>query len=104
MKLYIIGSLTQSDKIEIVANYYKMFGHIVDYPKREANKSFDKIVDDCFSQINLADKIVVVRKEDGTLGEGSTYEVAFAKFLGKDIEFVHDPYPIDRIIKEAERN
>lgn len=104
MKIYIIGSLTQIDKIEIVANYYKMFGHIVDYPKREVNKSFDKIVDDCFSRINMADKIVVVRKDDGTLGEGTTYEVAFSEFLGKEIEFAHDPYPIDRIIKEAERN
>lgn len=37
------------------------------------------------SQISEADSIVAVQKEEGGLGEGATYEVAFAKFIGKKV-------------------
>lgn len=37
------------------------------------------------SRISEADSIVAVQKEEGGLGEGTTYEVAFAKFIGKKV-------------------
>lgn len=86
MRIYVIGSLSCSDRIESIANHYKKFGHEVSYVKKEPNILFEKLVEDCYTRINMADKIVAVTKKDGSIGEGTTYEVTFARFLGKNIE------------------
>lgn len=89
-KVVIIASLSQEDDINDVKDYYLSLGYLVDYPKAQFNnKSFREIVEDYFYRISLADKVVAITKDDGSFGEGSTYELAFAKFLNKPIEIIN---------------
>ena len=43
------------------------------------------LANEAFQKISEADSIVAVQKEEGGLGEGATYEVTFAKFIGKKV-------------------
>lgn len=89
-KVVIIASLSQEDDIKDVKDYYLSLGYLVAYPKAQFNnKSFHEIVEDYFYEISLADKVVAITKDDGSFGEGSTYELAFAKFLNKPIEIIN---------------
>lgn len=89
-KVVIIASLSQEDDIKKVRDHYFNMGYLVDYPKAQFNnKSFREIVEDYFYRISLADKIVAITKDDGSFGEGSIYELAFAKFLNKPIEIIN---------------
>ena len=85
----IIASLSQEEDIKDVKDYYLYLGYLVDYPTPQFNKSFHEIVEDYFYRISLADKVVAITKDDGSFGEGSTYELAFAKFLNKPIEIIN---------------
>lgn len=86
MRIYVIGSLSCLDRIESIANHYKKFGHEVDHVEKAPNIPFEKLVENCYARINMADKIVAVTKKDGSIGKATTYEIAFARFLGKNIE------------------
>lgn len=89
-KVVIIASLSQEDDIKKVRDHYFNMGYLVDYPKAQFNnKSFREIVEDYFYRISLADKVVAITKDDGSFGEGSIYELAFAKFLNKPIEIIN---------------
>lgn len=85
MKIYIIGSLSQEAQIRMIANFYSSIWHDVKYVKREDDKNFEQLVEECFKNISEADRIIALRKTDGTFGEGVTYELAFARFLKKNI-------------------
>lgn len=85
MKVFVIGSMTRLDEIKKVANMRSKAGNDVEYVKSEPEKTFSTLVDKAFDHISKADKVVAVTKCDGSLGEGTIYELAFAKFLGKNI-------------------
>lgn len=86
-KIYIIGSLSQKETIKSTADYYMNTGRYrVRYVKEEAERSFKGLVKDCFLNILWADRIYVIPKSDGTLGDGVTYEVTFAELIGKRVE------------------
>lgn len=86
-KIYIIGSLSQKETIKSTADYYMNTGRYrVRYVKEEAERSFKDLVKDCFLNILWADRIYVIPKPDGTLGDGVTYEVTFAELIGKRVE------------------
>ena len=89
MKIVIIASLSQEDEIKKVADGYKKMGHLVDYPVKQQNKEFSRIVEDYLYRIGVADKVVAITKADGTFGEGATYEIAFAKYLNKPIRILN---------------
>lgn len=84
-KIFIIGSLSREKEIQSVAEYYKSLNYEVDYVRKQPDKNFTTLVNEAFQKISEADSIVVVQKEEGGLGEGTTYEVAFAKFIGKKL-------------------
>lgn len=85
-KIYIIGSVAQADEIKSWADYYIGTGRYrVRYVKKEPEKSLKDLVDECFLNIIWADRVIVIPKPDGTVGQGVTYEMAFAKFLGKRV-------------------
>lgn len=90
MNIVIIASLSQEDTIKEVANHYKNLGHIVDYPVKQPDKEFSQIVEDYLYRISLADTVIAITKQDGTFGEGVTYELAFAKFLNKPIHIIKE--------------
>ena len=83
MKVFVIGSLSCSDRIKAIADMYLELGDDVEYVKEQP--AFEFIVDEAFDLISKADRIVAVAKCDGTFGQGTIYEMAFAKFIGKDI-------------------
>lgn len=89
-KIVIIASLYQEDDIKTTVDYYTRLGYVVDYPKRQPNKNFADIVEDYLRKIYDADLVVAITKNDGTFGEGATYELAFAEFFGKRIVTLHN--------------
>lgn len=87
--IYIIGSLQQKEAIKSAADHYIGTGHyIVRYVKEEPEKSFKTLVKECFLNILWADRVYVIPKPDGTLGNGVTYEVTFAELVGKRVEIL----------------
>ncbi len=83
MKIFVIGSLSVEDSIKSVADLYSTLGADVKYVKKQPDKSLEYLIKEAFERISEADMIVAVPKPDGTFGEGTTYELAFAKHLGK---------------------
>ena len=84
-RIFVIGSLSREKEIKRVAEYYQKLGHEVNYVRKQPDKDFTTLVNEVFQKIYEADSIVAVQKEEGGLGEGTTYEVAFAKFIGKTV-------------------
>lgn len=85
LKVFIIGSMSCEKWIKFVARVFKKIGCEVDYAKKQPEKRFDTLVAEAFRSIADADLIVAIGKADGTFGEGTTYELAFAEFIGKVI-------------------
>lgn len=102
-KIYIIGSISQADTIESTANYYKSTGRYdVRYVKREPNQSLIELIEKCFNNILWADRIYVIPKPDGTLGNGVSYEIVFAKMANKIVEVFHTKEKIDQLFNGKE--
>ena len=88
MNVYIIGSLTQADDIEALAVYFTKRGDTVRHVRKEPPyKPFSMIVDECFRNIKWADAIIALKKPDGEFGEGTTYELAYVKAIGKKYRY-----------------
>ena len=85
MKVFVIGSLSCAERIKAIADMYIELGDDVEYVKEQPEKTFEVLVDEAFNSISKADRIVAVAKCDGTFGQGTIYEMAFAKFIGKSI-------------------
>lgn len=86
MRVFVIGSLSCADRIKSIAEYFSdELGDEVEYVKKQSQKTSETLVEETFDSISKADRIVAVRKDDGSFGEGTIYELAFAKFLGKQI-------------------
>ena len=83
--IFIIGSLSREKRIEETAKFLRSIGYNVDHVRKQPDKDFTTMVYEAFQKISEADSIVVVQKEEGGLGEGTTYEVAFARFIGKKV-------------------
>lgn len=85
MKVFVIGSLPCAERIKTIADMYLELGDDVEFVKEQPEKRLEVLVDEAFDSISKADRIVAVAKCDGSFGQGTTYEMAFAKFLGKPI-------------------
>lgn len=86
MRVFIIGSLSCADRIRSVAEYFsKELGDEVEYVKKQPEKTFETLVEEVFTSISKADRIVAIRKDNGSFGEETIYELMFAKFLGKQV-------------------
>ena len=53
--------------------------------KKQPEVPFRKLVEDCFNKIEKADQVIVIPKDDGSIGEGVTYEIAFANRVGTGV-------------------
>ncbi len=87
--IYVIGSLSRDEKIKEIAEDYASFGHHVDYVKKQPETPFSKLVEDCFDKIEKADLVLVVPRDDGSIGKGTTYEIVFARRVGTDVIFLN---------------
>ena len=86
--IYIIGSLSQANQIKKVADSIKDAD--VRYVQPEPDKTFNECVSTCFDNIEWADSIYAVLKPDGTIGQGVTYELEYAKRLNKEIQYISE--------------
>ena len=84
--VYIIGTLSRKDTIEKIALYYLRLGRSVSMVRKQSNENKENLIMQCFKNIENSDYIVAVPHEDGTCGEGTQYEIAYAKFLGKKVD------------------
>lgn len=85
MKVFIIDPMSCEERIKSIAEFFEEMGDQVDYVRNQPQKTFETLVREAFVSIADADRIVAVRKDDGTFGEGTMYEIAFAEFIGKQI-------------------
>lgn len=88
--IYVIGSVSQEEDIKKVADYFRNYfkdkgGFTVEYVKKEPEKSLVTLILECFNKIQESDTVVAVKKPDGSYGTGTTYEICFAKFIGKEV-------------------
>lgn len=83
--IFIIGSLSREERIKETAKFFRSIGCKVDHVRKQPDKSFEDLVWEAYQKIYEADLIVAIQKEEGGLGEGTIYEVAFARFIGKDV-------------------
>ena len=86
-KAFVIGSLSQEQEIEKIA-FSLMDKYYVYFVSKQPNKSFDILVKEAFDTILIWDVIFVLLKPDGTIGQGVTYEIEFAKRMNKKIEYI----------------
>ena len=86
-KAFVIGSLSQEQEIEKIA-FSLMDKYYVYFISKQPNKSFDILVKEAFDTILISDVIFVLLKPDGTIGQGVTYEIEFAKRMNKKIEYI----------------
>lgn len=88
-KIFIIGSMSQADEIQKQAEYYQFqVENEVRYVKPEPDKTFSQLVADCFENILWADRVYIISKPDGSIGEGIIYEKEFARRTGKKIKIL----------------
>lgn len=86
MKVFVIGSLSYEEEIKKVASFFKEeMGDEVDHVRKQPEKSLEILIKESFESISKADRIVAVKKPNGTFGDGTLYEMAFANFIGKPI-------------------
>ena len=101
-KAFIIGSSQQEAEIQQLAadmqNKYK-----VNYITKQTDKSFEELVSNAFTNIENADLIVALKKPDNTFGQGTTYELEFAKRLRKQIRIVNPDKTTLSIARNMER-
>lgn len=84
VNVFVIGSLTQSTQIKEIAKKYIHAKYVHSQP----SKSFKQLVSEAFDNIEEADVIIALRKPDGSIGQGVTYEIEYAKRLNKKIIYV----------------
>lgn len=85
MKICIIGSLQQETVMLILAKKYMMKGDFVIHPFLKTGIPQQTILLDQYRNIEESDRVIVLLKSDKTIGEGSAYEMAFAKYMDKPI-------------------
>lgn len=84
--IYIIGSLSQQEKIEKLGKcLMNNIDESVRYVKKENDLSFNECISQCYDNIEWADDVIVVKKENGTIGDGVSYEMEYARRLNKKI-------------------
>lgn len=84
--IHIIGTLSREDTIEEAALYYLRLGYSVSMVRKQPNENKENLIMYCFKNIEDSTRIVAIPHKDGTCGEGTQYEIAYAKFLGKRVE------------------
>lgn len=107
--VYIIGS-TKPENYESIT---KVYGEIIQKQRimddniysvcavTPAPSGVDKslLIDNCFTMIKNSNVIVAVMKPDETFGDGTLYEIAYAKSLGR---YVYSAYVDNCVITYEE--
>lgn len=89
LKAYIIGSINQADEIKEYAKKISNKYKVIDYVKPEKDKSFEECVRHCFDNIDVTNIVIAITKEDGSIGQGVTYELEYARRMRKEIMIIN---------------
>lgn len=84
--IHVIGTLSREDIIEEAALHYLKLGYSVSMVMKQPNENKENLIMRCFRNIEDSTQIVAVPHKDGTCGEGTQYEIAYAKMLGKRVD------------------
>lgn len=84
--IVILGSCSQGETFDKMEQKYKLKGHNVWRPIKQPDRPFKELVQECFEAIKNADEVIAIPKPDGSFGQGTTYDICFAEFLGKDVQ------------------
>lgn len=89
MKIYVIGSLTQYREIRLIGNTLSTIkGNVVRFVKSSPELNFDDLIMKCYENIDWCDVVYILRKENGELGDGVTYEKVYAEKQHKEIVYI----------------
>jgi nucleoside 2-deoxyribosyltransferase len=97
-KLFIIGSLSNMDYIKKVGDVYRRQGYEVTTVHNQPFKTPSEIVLNTYRTIEETDAVIAVTKKDGSFGDGTTYEIAFASHIGKPVRVLNH-IDIDKMVK-----
>lgn len=89
LKAYIIGSVKQVDDIKEYAKKISNKYKVIDYVKSEKDKLFEECVRHCFDNIDVANIVITITKEDGSIRQGVTYELEYARRMRKEIMIIN---------------
>lgn len=85
--VYIIGTLSRFDEIQKAALYYINMGYSVAAVRPQTDKTKAELILECFKNIDGCKVMVVaVPHENGTFGDGTQYEIAYANKFGKRVD------------------
>lgn len=90
LKVFVVGSLSQEKEIKEYAKKLatKIGVENVRYAKKEPDKDFDYLVLQAYKNIDWADVVYIMKKPDGTIGTGTTYEMQYAMHTGTHINYI----------------
>lgn len=91
IKAYVIGSYSQESQIKKFADQLLLdlpVKYGVRYVFSQPDKEFQDLVKECFDNIEWADVIYVIPKNDGSIGRGTAYEIEYAKRCKKEINII----------------
>ena len=90
-RIYIIGSVHDVHTASVMrslVSYHKSIGNEVVCVKPEVDKkTMEELIMECYNNIDNADIIIAVSKSDGDYGVGTTYELLYAKHIGKTVQY-----------------
>ena len=92
MKIFIIGSMKNSKEIEFSARALNTVdGNTVRYAKpiNEEIEDISNAIHEAFDNIEWCDRVYVVRKNNGEIGNGTTYEIEYARRLRKEVYYLN---------------
>ena len=89
MKIYVTGSLIQHREIRLIANTLSTIkGNVVRYSKSSLELNLDDLIMRRYENIDWCDVVYILRKENGDLCDGVTYEKVYAEKQHKEIVYI----------------
>ena len=84
-EVYIKGTLSRPDAIKEAALYYLNLGYSVAMVRSCPNMAKENLIIECFNKIDNCMFVVAVPHEDGEYGDGTQYEIVYAKKIKKHV-------------------
>lgn len=88
MSAFIIGSLSQESQIKEIA---EILSHKINvsYVHKEEGVNLASLISNAFDNIDKADIIIALGKSNGDIGDGTLYELEYAKRMNKKIYVIN---------------
>lgn len=98
-KVYIIGSLTRAKEIEETAMFIQTKGNFdVQYVKKRPG-NLSALIAECFDEIEKTDIVIAMEKSSLIFGNGTLYEIEYAKRCEKPVLYTDGLHNADLFIR-----